>query len=573
MAARQRGWAACTTLSSVGWLSILPACALALSLACPAARAQPRAERLVRVQVLALNDFHGQLTSGRKLQGRPVGGAAVLAAYLRDAARRFAGDTLVVHAGDHVGASPLESALLQDEPSIQFLNLLGNVFCSPRRRLDPRCNLAGTPGNHEFDEGLAELLRLVRGGDARSGPFLEAPYRGAAFPYVSANVLRARDASPVFPPFVIKQAGGVRLAVIGAQLEATPSMVVAAGIRGLRFAPEAEAINRAVAAARRAGIEAIIVSIHQGTAQPPYEGPTRPDARLPEGDITRLVARLDPAVDLVISGHAHAFSNALVAGRDGAQVLVTQALSAGSAFARIELAIDAVTRDVVAKSASIIPTYADAGPGLTPAADVAALVERARRRVAAVARRVLGTTPVPLSHTPNAAGEAELGNLIADAQRHALGADVALMNLGGIRNDLDAGEITYGELFAIQPFGNTLVRVTLRGAQLLRALEQQWRSTPPRLLQVSGLSYVWDPQAPVGQRVVEARVGASPLSPHARYSVVINNFLADGGGDFAVFREARERSPGPADIDALAAYVERHGRPLHGTIEGRIRTR
>jgi 5'-nucleotidase len=554
-------------------LPTLSACALALALASGSVRGEDRAHEQVRVQVLGLNDFHGQLTPGKQLQGRSVGGAAVLAAYLRDAAQRFEGDTLIVHAGDHVGASPLESALLQDEPSIQFLNLLGNRFCSPRRRLDPRCNLAGTPGNHEFDDGLAELLRLVRGGTARSGPFLETPYRGASFPYVSASVLRARDGSPVFPPFVIKRAGGVRLAVIGAQLEATPSMVVASGVRGVRFVPEAAAINRAVTAVRRAGVETIIVTIHQGIAQPPYEGPTRPDARLPEGEITRIVAQLHPAVDLVITGHAHAFSNALVPSRDGASVLVTQALSAGSAFARIELTIDTVTRDVVAKQASIIPTYADAGPGLTPAADVAALVERAQQRVATLSQRVVGTTPLALSHTPNAAGEAELGNLVADAQREALAADVALMNLGGIRTDLNAGDITYGELFAIQPFGNRLVRVNLSGAQLLRALEQQWRSTPSRMLQISGMSYVWDPQAPVGQRVVEARVGQSALSLHASYSVVLNNFLADGGGDFDVFREAGARSTGPADIDALVAYILRHGRPLHVTIDGRIRTR
>jgi 5'-nucleotidase len=549
------------------------ACLAALLIVSQPALAQERAAPPVQVQVLALNDFHGQLTGGKQLQGRPVGGAAVLAAYLREALQRFAGDTLIVHAGDHVGASPLASALLQDEPSIQFLNLLGNRFCSPRRRLDPRCNLAGTPGNHEFDDGLVELLRLVRGGNARRGPFLESPYRGASFPYVSANVLHARAGSTVFPPFVIKKAGGVRLAVIGAQLEATPSMVVASGVRGVRFAPEAAAINRAVGEVRRSGVEAIVVSIHQGSAQQPYEGPTRRDARLPEGPITELVAQLDPAVDLVITGHAHAFSNALVARRDGGEVLVTQALSAGSAFAQIELTIDPLTRDVVAKSASIVPTYADAGPGLNPARDVAELVERAERRVAALADRVLGSTPVPLARTPNAAGEAELGDLIADAQRTALPADVALMNLGGIRADLNAGPITFGELFAIQPFGNVLTRVTLSGAQLLRALEQQWRATPPRMLQVSGLSYVWDPQAPVGQRVVEVRVGESALAPDARYSVVLNNFLAEGGSEFSVFREASERSPGPADIDALVAYVERQGRPLHVTIEGRIRTR
>ncbi|MDB4990304.1 MAG: ushA, partial [Myxococcaceae bacterium] len=169
------------------------------------------APQLAHVQLLGLNDFHGQLDAARKLNDRPVGGAAVLASYLRDASMLFSGDTLIVHAGDWVGASPPSSALLQDEPSIDVLNLLANPACTHHNRMNPRCNIVGTPGNHEFDEGVSELVRLVRGGNHKRGPFLDNPYRGARFPYVSATVVDRQTGATVFPPYVIKQLSGIKL--------------------------------------------------------------------------------------------------------------------------------------------------------------------------------------------------------------------------------------------------------------------------------------------------------------------------------------------------------------------------
>ncbi len=535
------------------------------------ARATPAQQANARVQLLGLNDFHGQLGPGKSIAGRPVGSAPVLASYLREQTARFPGATLIVHAGDWVGASPPTSALLQDEPAIQFLNLLANEFCTPTRRMHPRCDVVGTPGNHEFDEGVAELLRLVRGGASPRGPFLEHPYRGAHFPYVSANVVDARSGATILPPYVIKEAGGVRLAVIGAVLEATPSMVVADGVRGVRFLNEAQAIQRAVAKVRRAGVEAIVVTIHQGGEQVPYEGPTRPDAQGPSGAIAEIVARLDDAVDVVISGHAHAFTNALMRSAHGREILVVQALSAGMAYSSVELEIDRQSGDVVKKSAQVIPTYADAGPGLTPAADVSELVARAEQLVGPRLVRVVGTAQVKLSETPNEAGESALGDLIADAHRKALGAEIGFMNQGGIRAGLDAGPITWGELFAIHPFGNVVVGMDLTGAQVLSALEQQWVHTPARVLQVSGLSYVWDPQRPAGARVISASVGGRALDPHASYRVAVNSFLASGGGGFGVFARGKQRKEGPVDLDALTRYIEALGAPVANGFEGRIR--
>jgi 5'-nucleotidase len=533
------------------------------------AAAEPAAD--VHLRLLGMNDFHGQLEAGRRFQDRPVGGAAVLAAYLRASAAAFAGPSFIVHAGDWVGASPPSSALLQDEPSIGWLNLLANEFCTYERRDDPRCNLAAAPGNHEFDEGADELLRLVQGGASKSGDFLEQPYRGARFPYVCANVTLRASGKPLLPPYVIKQAGALRFAIIGAVTEDAPNLVVKSGVRGLRFSDAADAINRQVRLLKKQGIEAIVVSVHKGGAQEPYAGPTRADVAGPSEGITDFMRRLDSAVDVVISGHAHAFSNALVRNARGHSILLTQAGSAGSAFAEIDLTLDAKTGDVTAKSASIIATFADAGPGLTPAKDVAQLVAAAQARVAALTSRVVASLPAALVDTPNAAGESALGNLIADAQRAAMHADVALMNQGGIRTSLAAGPQTWGALFAVQPFSNTLIAMELSGAQLLRALEQQWQETPARLLQVSGLRYVWDPARPPGARVREVLVAGRPLQAKARYRVVVNSFLASGGGGFDVFTQGTRRETGPVDLDALIDYLKANDGRLSPHIEGRAR--
>lgn len=555
---------------------LVVACLLcgALGARAEAAATEPGRAPTVKLQLLGFNDFHGNLTGTRFVQQRPVGGAAVLAAYLRDEAARFDGATLIIHAGDQVGASPPASGLLQDEPSIQFLNLLANRWCTPEARRDPRCNLVGTLGNHEFDEGARELLRLVHGGRSKHGPFLARPYRGASFPYISANVVDARSGRPILPPFVVKEVDGVRVGVIGAVLRATPSMVVAGGVASLRFLDEVTAINRAVRALSRRGVQTIVVTIHQGGRQPAYEGPTRrDDVAAVGGEIVPLVQGLDDAVDVVISGHAHAFTNALIETPSGHPILITQAYAAGSAYADIELTLDRAGGDVAEKSARIVTTFADAGPGLTPAPDVAALVAAAEQAVRPLTERVVGSAAHPISDAANPAGESALGNLIADAQRAATGADVALMNAGGIRTGIPKGEIRAGNLFSVQPFGNVLITMRLTGAQLRSALEQQWQDDMPHHLQVSGMRYVWDAARPRGSRVVEVQVGAAPLDPARVYRVAVNSYLADGGSGFSAFLAGKGRRVGPLDREALAAYVARQTGPISVAIEGRVTRR
>lgn len=557
-------------------------------------------DALLHVQLLGINDFHGQLSEGRRVANRPVGGAAVLAAYLH-AAQHDPNDpdlperTFIVHAGDHVGATPPESALLQDEPSIGFLNLLANRHCRYEdrredrrhrrgwddedaredrrdRRLHPKCNLVGTPGNHEFDEGKDELFRLLDGGNHVTGPFLETPYRGARYPTVSSNVVDERTGKPVLPPFVIKQVKGVRIAFIGAVLKETPTIVTPSGVAGLKFLDEAESINRYVRWLRKTeGIRTFVVLIHQGGRQTTYEGPTQPGGLINGQEIVDIVSRLDNDVDVVVSGHAHAFTNTLLKNQHGVDILITQAFSSSTAYGDIDLMINTHTRDVVAKSASIVTTFADAGPGLTPNTEVAELVAQAQAKVAPLVNRVIGEAAVDLSRTESPSGESSLGNLIADAQRATLGTDFAFMNPGGIRADLSAGPVTYGELFTIQPFGNSLVRMELTGQQVYDVLNQQWANQPfPRILKTSGLTYTWDNNRPVGDRIVEVHRNGTPIDRHATYSVTVNSFMAAGGDNFTVLLQGRNQVGGPLDLDALITYIQSLPQPFSADLEGRI---
>jgi 5'-nucleotidase len=567
--------------------SLVVAAALALACARPAPP-PPRAEP-ARVRLLALNDFHGQIPAGRTVAGRPVGSAGILAAWLAAARADAPGRTILVHAGDHVGASPPASALLQDEPAVSLLNLLANDACRALAPgalaagadaaagplepwLDPRCDVVGALGNHELDEGRAELLRLLGGGDHAKGPFLEAPWRGARYPTLAANVVDERTGHPILPPYVVKEVDGVPIGFIGLVLRETPTIVVPSGVAGLRFLDEAETANRYVRELRARGVRAVVVLLHQGGRQPRYAGPTRPDADSVTGAVVDIVRRLDDEVDVVVSGHTHQFTNALLPTAGGKLVLVTQALSSGAAFAVIDLEIDRASRDVTAGSASVQVAWADEGPGRAPHPGAAALQAAAEARVAPLVREVVGTAAEPIEAAPNAAGESPLGDLVADAHRAAIpGARIAFTNPGGLRADLAVGPVTWGALFTIQPFGNTVVGLTLTGAQVRAVLERQWLGqASPRILQVSGLTYAWSASAPAGRKVSNVRVQGEPLDPGARYRVAVNSFLAAGAEEFDVFTAAADPVGGPGDLDALVAFVRAAPQPLRAPQGGRI---
>lgn len=542
-------------------LALLAALLLAACGATAAGVAPEPGARPVRLQILALNDFHGAL-SPRSVQGRPAGGAAVLAAYLGEraaAAEAEGGTTLLVHAGDMIGGSPLDSALLQDEPTVRVLDAMGMAF--------------GAAGNHEFDEGAEELLRLQHGGCHPATEPLTGCFEGARFRWLAANVVRAEGGEPLLPPYAVVEVQGVPVGFIGVVLEETPTIAARRGVAGLRFLDEVEAVNRYAAELKRRGVRAVVVLIHQG-------GYGRPDGSAPiSGPIADLVPRFDPEVDVVVSGHTHQGYVGRIAGR-----LVTQAYASGTAFADIDLVLDAAGRDVVASRAELVTTFHRRDPGdpasaVPPDPAVAALVARADALVAPIAARVVGTAAADLTRVQSRAGESALGNLIADAQRAATGAQIALTNPGGIRDDIRAGEVTYADLFAVQPFGNGLVTMTLTGEQIHRVLERQWQPGPGgsqrvRFLQVSGLRYVWDDARPVGRKVVRLELAdGTPVGRARRYTVTVNDFLAEGGDAFTPFRAGADRRGGPLDLDALVEHVRRLPQPFGAAVEGRITRR
>jgi len=530
----------------------------------------------VEVQILAFNDFHGSLLPPSGSNGQitllggshvEAGGATHLAAHLR-ALRAQNPNTLVVSAGDLIGASPLTSALFHDEPTILAMNDMG-------------LDIAGV-GNHEFDEGPAELLRMEYGGcHAKDGCADDAkPFVGARFPYLGANVFVDADKKKtLFSPYEIRVFEGVPVAFIGLTLEGTPDVTVPSGVSGLSFGDEVDTVNALVPELQNKGIEAIVVLLHEGGL------PTGGYDECPgiSGAIVDIATRMSPAVDVIASGHTHKAYNCRIAGK-----LVTSAASFGRLVTDIDLTLSRATGDVIAKEAHNRVITRDLED---PA--IGALVERYQSLAAPLAARSVGHIRANLSRVPEGAGASPLGAVVADAQLEATqgaaegAAQVAFVNPGGVRTDLvfAAGEgegsdgvVTYAEAFAVQPFGNELVVMTLTGAQIAALLEQQFSTEAgerdkPVILQVSkGFSYTYSQSAPPGSKVDMAsiRSNGAPLLMGKPYRVVVNGFLASGGDGFTVLRDGKDRKSGLLDLDALVAYLTQHS-PLSPPVLDRIK--
>ncbi len=381
---------------------------------------------------------------------------------------------------------------------------------------------------------------------------------------------------PILPPYVIKEVNGVKIGFIGLVLKETPTLVTPTGVAGVTFLDEAQAANKYVARLKKKGVRAIIVTIHQGTSQNSYLGETQSDPLDLGGALAPIISELDDEIDIVVSGHTHRFTNALMENKNGKQILVTQAFSYSTAYDNIDIAIDPKTRDIVEKSAEIVTTWGDEGPGLAPDAKVASMVAQAAERVAPLVNQVLGTATDDIQRTESPSGESELGNLIADAQRAATGTDVAFMNPGGIRADLAAGDVTWGDLFTIQPFNNDLVSMNLTGQQIVTLLNQQWAGQPyARITKSSGITYNWDGKGTVDYLddeviVSSIKIGANPIDLNATYSVTVNSFMAAGGDNFSVLTEGSNRVIGKVDLEALVDFVKSLPQPFDYHIEGRI---
>ncbi|HET7691107.1 MAG TPA: bifunctional metallophosphatase/5'-nucleotidase [Nocardioidaceae bacterium] len=529
--------------------------ALATAKPPPGSPAQGKATT-TQVQILALNDFHGQLrppdstSSGGRIGSTPAGGAEYLAQYVRDL-RATNPNTLFVSAGDVIGATPLVSAIFHDEPTIEAMNLMGLDY--------------NGVGNHEFDEGPAELTRMQEGGcHPTDGCFGGDGFEGADFQFLAANVEYTETGKTIFPPYAVHEFPGVDVAVVGMTLEGTPSIVTAAATQGLEFKDEADSVNALVPVLKAQGIETIIVLLHEGGSPgASLNESTFNSCVNPTGAAVDVIKRFDTEIDLVVTGHTNWSINCPNFANTG--IMVTGAASVGRVITDVDLTISRATKDIVSASINNNIVKRDVFP---PAPDLTALINHYGAIAAPVENRVLGTASAPLTRTGNAAGESSLGDIIADAQLWATSgpgwsngapAVVSFMNAGGIRADINAGPITYGETFSVQPFANVLVTMDMTGADIDAVLEQQFNGGNGVLQIPASLTYDRSASAPAGSKVSNVRINGVPLDPSATYRVTVNNFLADGGDSFSVFRNGTNRYVGEIDLDAFARYVEHLG--------------
>jgi 5'-nucleotidase len=556
-------------------LGLALAALAALAIAVPAAQAA-KPSKDVSVQLLGINDFHGNLEpptgSGGRIQevaGGPqidAGGAVYLATQLRQL-REQNPNTLTVSAGDLIGASPLLSALFHDEPTIEAMNDMGLAL--------------NAVGNHEFDEGVVELLRMQRGGCGPDNSCPHGNFEGADFGFLAANVVWKDTGEPIFPPYAIRKFGNIKVGFIGMTLEGTPNIVSASGIQDVDFLDEADTANKYAAELRNEhGVRAIVVLLHEGGVPTPFAGI---DFCNVSGPVTDIVDRTSDAVDLFVTGHTHqpyvcsAANNSLIDGRP-----VTSASSFGRLVTNIGFTLDQKTKDIkdVTADNTIVRRT------LAPAFDIQQLIDSYNTLADPIASQPVGHISSDIGRTPAASGENPLGNLIADAQLADTddadrgGADIALMNPGGVRADLTFaqspknegdGVVTYGEAFTVQPFNNIVTTNTFTGAQLLDVLKDQWCGPVAEaqvvLLPSSTLTYTFSratataisdtPCAGAANPVSNVRINGVPLDTAATYQVTTNNFLADGGDGFQSLRAGTNRTSLPDfDVDSLVRYLE-----------------
>ncbi|MGO4596042.1 bifunctional metallophosphatase/5'-nucleotidase [Terrabacter sp. 2RAF25] len=552
------------------------------------------------IQILSFNDFHGNLEapggSSGKIQTGPtkddttlVGGVEYLATHLKQARVGHA-NTVTVAAGDMVGASPLLSAAFHDEPTVEALNTLGLDITAV--------------GNHEFDEGYKELQRLQHGGciddgDGANNQNSCAAHRftGAKFQYLAANVVEKATGKTILPPYAVKTFNGAKVGFIGMTLKDTPSIVTASGVAGLEFTDEVKTANALVPVLKAQGVNAIVVLLHQGgnvPANTPYDFTCKGGGTLSaDSPIIPVAEGLDPAIDMIISGHTHQPYVCSLPDPVGKPRLVTSASSFGRLFNETTVTYDRRTSDIVR------PTTADSRNRLVTQ-DVAkdsaesAIIATYSKLVKAIADKVLGQiVGTSVSKTQNGAGESPLGDLIADAQL----ADpsvvtggktpvVAFMNPGGIRADLVAGangNITYQSAFTVQPFNNYLVSMDITGQGIYDLLNQQFNGAnsagSPKVLQISkGFTYSYT-QLGNGTEKTDndtatvddgsVKLNGVPVDKAATYRIVTNNFLSDGGDGFPAFKAGTAKYFGGLDIDGFAAYLTAHS-PYSPLVPSRI---
>ncbi|MBB5075288.1 bifunctional metallophosphatase/5'-nucleotidase [Nonomuraea endophytica] len=556
--------------------------------------------RTVPVRLLALNDFHGHLEPPTGSSGRIVdengqtvdaGGAAYVAAHMKRLADR---NTIGVAQGDLIGATPLISAAYHDEPSVEFLGKIGVKVSAV--------------GNHEFDEGYAELRRIMNGGcHPVDGCSPAGQWKGAQFDYVGANVLfknrnEKSDALaglsstpqakqllkdwgvPALPPVSIKWKNGVPIGFIGLVTQTTPGIVTAEGIKDLKFVDEVKAANVASKLLKLIGIKAQVVLVHEGDQVNAGQSPDACSAVPGAGN--RIATQVDAEVDMILSGHSHQAYKCTVKDPAGNDRLYSQGGSFGRVITQVDFQVDTRSRDILRNT--VIADNHIVTRAITADPEISAFVQMWKDRVAPVANKPVGKITADITNAATPTGETPLGNLIADAQLAATktggNAQVALMNPGGVRAPFTfagspAGEgdgvVTYGEAFTVQPFNNLMQVVTLTGAQLKTVLEQQFVGGPngqpfQKILQPSAnLTYTYSRSAAWGSKIRDLKIDGAAVTDSQQVRVAANNFLVGGGDAFAAFKDGTEVWSGPLDIDALVTYLTAN-QPIAPPALGRI---
>ena len=525
--------------------------------------------QLVDVQVLGFNDYHGHLEPGAAgtIDDKAAGGGEYLSAKLNEL-REGHKYSLTVAAGDLIGGSPALSGLFHDEPSVESLNAMG---------LD-----VSSVGNHEFDEGVTELLRMQNGGcHPEDGCYFpDEPYAGADFPWLAANVVNESTGDTPLPSYWIERFQNIKVGFIGMTLEATDTLVAAAGIEGWDFLDEAETANALVPVLKAQGVEAIIVLLHEGGSQNPAPGEVNACVGI-SGPVVAINNELDPEIDAMITGHTHLPYNCTLDDPSGAPRMVTSAYSYGRVVTEMNLVLDKRTKDV-RRDLSATTNHAVIQDALLPDPAITKVIEKWQPLFDEAGNTPVGTITEDINRGGDPTGsdrgvESPAGNLVADAQLWATsfnGAQVAFMNPGGVRSDLtylasgDEGDgvVTYGEAFTFQPFGNTLLTFPMTGEQIVSVLEEQCQpasaSRPFLHLGVSD-GFTYDLSSTIENgictsvSVTNVELNGVPLDPASTYLVTANNFLADGGDNFTTFEEVAEgsRIDGGTDLLALTNYL------------------
>ncbi len=547
----------------------------------------------VKISLLAFDDLHGKLENGgtallldpANASGTKasLGGVAYMNTLIKNLKADNPDGSILIANGDLIGAAPLISRAFHDEPTIEILNEMGLAVSSV--------------GNHEFDNGKKELLRLTQGGCYQGGVvgvdtcLSDGKFAGAKFQYLAANVIDDSTGKPLLPGYTVRTVNGVKVGFIGLTLKDTPTVVAAGGTAGLSFRDEVTTVNELVPELKKQGVATTVVLLHHGgtTSAKTINDPSCPSL---SDNIAGIIDKLSPEIDVVYNGHSH---QGYTCKRPDGKLLVNSA-NYGQLVSKTDLVVDLKANKVITKSAYNHAVVNDIGvkdasgkvipvPAGYTVLGKDSVIERMvsfyKNLIKPITDQVVGTINMPMNREANAAGETVLGDFIADAylwetsQRTAYQANpaqIAFTNLGGVRADLPSTTVTFGNLSDVMPFGNMAVTKDMTGRQIYRLLEQQWESPQPagngRMLAFSkGFTYSWDASKPegaapgTGSRIVpgSAKLNGVAIELDKTYRVTGNDYIANGGDNMSVMKEATNAQDGRLDLDFTRDYFKAFG--------------